>query len=943
MFPTYVTSTAMYAAVVTTLEDTAVTVQLHGGDLEGGVTFWVATMPVKGDIIDAVTGKTVLTSPAPVTGSSVIYYPKDSANGKDVFKYQAFDGSSFSYKSGVLVDIKPVNDPPSCAFLTTTITSTAAPTLVQLQGSDADADAFLSYTITRPPRRGHLYQSDINGQKLAMIDESMTSVGSTSAYVLYEPRDVGNDVTEGYPYDAFAYSVYDKYSNSSECVVDISIPDDGCDPKPISGDAGYALRFDGADDIVNLGKLTDLLPQWPYEPEFSLALFFRTSYVTSEGLITLARAGPFSLQMSKVYGLAIAMGSRIGPTFEPYNEGGWHRVVMTFDGTTAKLFVDGTLKAALLDVELPGEWEDVLMLGYTSIANEATQTGYYNGQVDEISLWSDVLDAVSEDSTLLPSFSGYGNSIATYPSEVVAHWSLNEAQGVMVYNGVTGQLVEGLGASGDTTTQPRWVASTVVVGDTWNVTEETLEVMQLTCSSEYTDLTDAVLLTLPGDAYGGGRLWYTDDGVTPLYPITNVPTVLKNGRVIYEPGTLGDNTQYVLTYGDFGYVCIGDLQRTLQDHLSGFDFYGLSQPTPQSALGDFLSSVSDIIRNLPTPPDSPAPVVNDEARKIYAQAPAIDQKTLNDVMSFYGLLLNPIPPPADDDIIEVPPTPKPEEPPSVEDLAQIVLSDLIDSFFPSLGGGVNGAAGVTKISAVNIRSEFTELAPADMVQGVSTVQPGDNLLLLGKPTPVFETFLADYVALLADFANVSPEQIQILSVEAGSVIVNCKISYSASNQASAQQLEATATSNSAAIFAGTAASSGEVFVLKYGTAVVTDVSTEAVFVSVQPNVAPSCFQLSQIAVVTVNVMHSNHMPTACSGDPATACRMSIQYGAHIDQTFEIDAVDVDGDNLEVRITYLAQKGTLLAPYGTVTLATEAPVQGDLFDFYIKEGSLIAKD
>ena len=937
MFPTYVTSTALYSDIVTTNEDEPVTVQLHGGDLEGGVTFWVATMPVKGDLVDPATGKTVLTSPAPIGGSSVIYHPKGSSNGKDIFKYQAYDGASFSYKAGVLLDIKPVNDPPVCFSQTTATTSVAGTKLVQLSATDADADAFLTYTITRPPRRGHLFQSDINGNKLAQIDLSMTVVSSTSAFVLYEPLDVGNDATEGYPYDSFAYTATDRFlANSGECVVDISVPDDGCDPKPVAGDAGYGLHFDGENDVVNLGSLGALLPGFPANPEMSLGLYFRTSSSSNEGVITLARAGPFALQMSKVYGLAVSVGSQVSPTFEPFNEGRWHRAVLTYDSEDARLYVDGALRAELRAAALPESFDDSLLLGYHAMSgSSAAEIGHFNGQIDEVSIWTEVIDAASEDASAVPDFSGYATDSATYPGGIAGHWRFNEAQGVMALNGVTGTRAEALGEAGEADTQPRWVASTLAVGNKWNASEGASELIQLACASEFTDTVDAVLLTLPGQAYGGGELWYTEDGETPLYPITQVPTVLRDAKVIYKPGTLGTTADVITNYGDFGYTCIGDLQRTLTDHLKGFDFYGLAGAATQqsSALGDFLNSIGDLIRNLPTPPSSPPPVVSDAARSIYAKAPLVDKKALDNVLSFYGLLLQPIVP-EEEELPPLPPSPKPEEPPSVEDLAAVVLADLVESFFPALGGGVDGAAGSTKIASVALSTTFSDLDAADFVTGVPSVEAGDNLLLVGKPTPALEDFLAAFVTQLAGAAGVPEPQVSITKVVAGSVVVEAVVSYSAANQAQAQAFQSTASTNAGLLFIG-----GD-FQLQYGTATVTDVSTDAAFVSVAPGTAPACFQVSPVQVVAVNVKHTNHMPTACA---ASACHISITRGSHADRVFEIDAVDADGDELEVRITYLARKGTILAPHGTNALG-EAPVQGDLFDFYIsREGSLVAMD
>lgn len=939
MFPAYVSSTAVYSGGVSTMEDTPVLVHLHGGDLEGGVTFWVATMPLKGDLVDTVTGRTILTSPAPITGSSVLYHPKGSACGRDVFKYQAFDGEEFSYKAGVLIDIEPVNDPPTCAALTTEMTAAGGPVLVQLVGADEDQDAFLRYVITRPPRRGHLFQSDLAGNKLELIDASMTSIGSTSAFVLYQPRDIGTDASEGYPYDSFAYSVYDRQSNSSECVVDVSIPDDGCDPKPVSGDPGYALRFDGSDDFVTLGSLSMLLPGWPMVPAMSLGLWFRTSYVTSEGMLTLAQIGPISLHISKVYGLGLGLGERVTPTFEHFNEGAWHRVVVTFDGAKAHLYVDGALRASLLDLELPSTYDDALVLGYWTAGEGGTgRTGHYNGQIDEVSLWASVVDAIGEDVRFAPDFAGYAANAPLYPASVAAHWAFNEAQGVSLYNAATGAWVEGLGGAGQAETQPRWVASTVPVGDVYNATEGELELLALRCSSEYTDTVDVVLLTLPGDTgVGGGRLWYTDDGVTPLYPIDSVPHVLKGGKVIYESGPLGRNAPFQLNYGDFGYVCIGDLFRTLTDHLSNFDFYGLSA---MRRSGSFLDAVSDIIQNLPTPPPLPVPPLPEPLPPV---APILVQSTLS-TSFFYGLNLFPLPP-TDNDTLVFPPSPIPVEPPAVEELANVVLQDLIAQFFPPGTIGPNGARGQTKISSITLRVVILELTPE------AFVSPGN------------EALLGDLIALVGAAAGVDPvAQVAVASVEqqpngparrqidtapaspTGTVAVELVVSFSANQQAGAIAFEALVTSNADALFAGIATSSGLPFRQTWGIAAVTAVSTQAAFVAVGPNVVPSCFQVSAVTPVTVNVMHVNHAPTACG--PTGECRLSVAYGAHSDLTYEIEAMDMDQqDELDVTITYLASKGTLLAPYGAVdTAPAESPVRGDLYSLYLsREGARVARD
>eukprot|EP00959_Pyramimonas_sp_CCMP1952_P204237 4271669-Pyramimonas_sp.AAC.1 len=49
-YPSYVASTATFGDVTTTAEDTPVRVTLHGGDVSGGVTYYIATLPTKGKL-----------------------------------------------------------------------------------------------------------------------------------------------------------------------------------------------------------------------------------------------------------------------------------------------------------------------------------------------------------------------------------------------------------------------------------------------------------------------------------------------------------------------------------------------------------------------------------------------------------------------------------------------------------------------------------------------------------------------------------------------------------------------------------------------------------------------------------------------------------------------------------------------------------------------------
>ena len=70
--------------------------------------------------------------------------------------------------------------------------------------------------------------------------------------------------------------------------------------------------------------------------------------------------------------------------------GGWYHVVMTFDGTNLKLYVNGDLK----DTNSNSNYSTTDQTGVFSIGRRAdTQTLYYNGKIDEVTLWNTALSA----------------------------------------------------------------------------------------------------------------------------------------------------------------------------------------------------------------------------------------------------------------------------------------------------------------------------------------------------------------------------------------------------------------------------------------------------------------------------------------------------------------------------------------------------------------------
>eukprot|EP00959_Pyramimonas_sp_CCMP1952_P305793 6399079-Pyramimonas_sp.AAC.1 len=69
--------------------------------------------------------------------------------------------------------------------------------------------------------------------------------------------------------------------------------------RPVAGEAGYALYFDGVDDAAHLGDAGAYLSEAAPCP-MSVELWFKTAALTQQMDVTLLSAGPVALFWTKV-------------------------------------------------------------------------------------------------------------------------------------------------------------------------------------------------------------------------------------------------------------------------------------------------------------------------------------------------------------------------------------------------------------------------------------------------------------------------------------------------------------------------------------------------------------------------------------------------------------------------------------------------------------------
>jgi hypothetical protein len=113
----------------------------------------------------------------------------------------------------------------------------------------------------------------------------------------------------------------------------------------------------------------------------------------------------------------------------------WYHAAVTYDGTTWKLYLNGTLERELAVGRLP-RWDNNSFAGLgTSMKTDGTALGFFDGSMDEVRIWNYARSESDIRFTM-------NQQIADSTSGLVARWSLDEASGTAI-NGSAGTAING--------------------------------------------------------------------------------------------------------------------------------------------------------------------------------------------------------------------------------------------------------------------------------------------------------------------------------------------------------------------------------------------------------------------------------------------------------------------------------------------------------------------
>ncbi|PIW31258.1 MAG: hypothetical protein COW30_00110, partial [Rhodospirillales bacterium CG15_BIG_FIL_POST_REV_8_21_14_020_66_15] len=153
-----------------------------------------------------------------------------------------------------------------------------------------------------------------------------------------------------------------------------------------------AVQFDGIDDFVRVLDPTTLLPTVANEPFTVEAWIQVPANTVSSPLMSIgANAGLTGLELGIGAGdnftATTADGTVTATSAAAVNDGGWHHVAISYDGTSLHTYVDGQLSGTAVPVALD------LTAGDIVFGQSLDGLSHFKGAVDDIRFWSDARTA----------------------------------------------------------------------------------------------------------------------------------------------------------------------------------------------------------------------------------------------------------------------------------------------------------------------------------------------------------------------------------------------------------------------------------------------------------------------------------------------------------------------------------------------------------------------
>jgi hypothetical protein len=202
-----------------------------------------------------------------------------------------------------------------------------------------DAD----WVIVSLPKSGTLFHARrSSGLMIRLHSIQFAGTQSLEGLFFYLPF---HAVRGGSPMDSFQFRAHPDTSLASVLVSMDLVP-----PLPIGGGAGWALKFDGGNDIV-----TNNVEGWFPTQEFTIMIWVQSDLTKRPGqaVFSYSNFGGSSVEVLNTSNVQVSIGNVLLPaTSENINDAQWHHIALTYSkgNGRCKLFIDGRVS---MDVQIP--------------------------------------------------------------------------------------------------------------------------------------------------------------------------------------------------------------------------------------------------------------------------------------------------------------------------------------------------------------------------------------------------------------------------------------------------------------------------------------------------------------------------------------------------------------------------------------------------------------
>ena len=209
----------------------------------------------------------------------------------------------------------------------------------------------------------------------------------------------------------------------------------------------HSILFDGSNDEINFttSSFQSALADASFKQTGSVSIWARFENTSSNGQLwdfCIDTNNRIQLQYKHsddkltftFKGASVSKLTNYDPSSGLENDGKFHHVVCTWDASSAKLYVDGSLRdtADIEGVALDGDFDDAAGATGVEVIQGTSFNGNadFNGYLDDFAVYSDVLSA-SNVTTLYNSGKSDQTNVDTVGT-IIAHWTFNEGTGTTV-------------------------------------------------------------------------------------------------------------------------------------------------------------------------------------------------------------------------------------------------------------------------------------------------------------------------------------------------------------------------------------------------------------------------------------------------------------------------------------------------------------------------------